>query len=187
MRAHETAHVLDAADDADVRRREELDDTLRVEVCSVLRADDDDGAGNLEHPRQLLLKIGGPGREVDDQVVERAPIGAGDELTERDDERLGYERQRLPFSEQEPDGHQLQAVAFDRRQPHGAATPDVPALERRLALEVDHQRNVRAVEVGVEQADVGTIGTKCEREIQRDRRLADAAFAARNCDRVTCG
>ena len=48
----------------------------------------------------------------------------------------------------------------------------------------EHRRDRRAEHVGVEQADLRAVALQREREVDRDRRLADAALAGRDRDDV---
>ena len=73
MRADERGHVLDRPEHADPAVREELEQSLGVQVRHVLRPDDDDHAVEPEHPDELLLHVAGTRRQVDEEVVELAP------------------------------------------------------------------------------------------------------------------
>ena len=78
-----TGHVLDAAQYADTERMEMLDDAFRVEMCCVLRADDDDCAGQVERARDVILQVRRARRQVDHQEVELAPVRSVHELLQR--------------------------------------------------------------------------------------------------------
>ncbi len=154
----------------------------------VLRADDDDRAVERQQAHQLLLDVGRAGRQVDEQVVELAPVGLVHELAEHELDRHRRERQRLILGDEEADRHELQPVHVDRRQRDRPAEP--PQLQLACALaprQADHQREVGAVEVGVEHADGGAVAGEGEGEIERQRRLADAALAAGDRDDTACG
>src|SRR5205807_954281 len=60
--AHEAGHILDPAEDRKVGRSQEVDELPRVEVRDILRADDDDCAGEPDDAEQLLLEICCSGR-----------------------------------------------------------------------------------------------------------------------------
>ena len=53
-----------------------------------------------------------------------------------------------------------------------------------LALEPEQPRHRRAIEIGIEEAGAQALGGKAEREIDGDRRLADAALARADGDDV---
>ena len=62
--------------------------------------------------------------------------------------------------------------------PWRSSGSDLVVLGRRgLALEAHHHRDVRAGDVGVEQADRGASLGQRDRQVDADRALADAALA----------
>src|SRR5919202_1810186 len=73
MRALDGTHVLDRAEDGGPTIPEQRDELLRVEMGDVLGRDDEDGAGAERQPEEVLLEVGRPGRQVDDEVVEIGP------------------------------------------------------------------------------------------------------------------
>ena len=80
MRTRETAHVLDAAEHADVGRTQEVDELACVEMRDVLWADNDEASVKRDLAEQLLLQVRRSGRQVDEQHVEGAPPDPVDEL-----------------------------------------------------------------------------------------------------------
>ena len=72
---HVQRHVLDDAEDRDADLLEHLQALARVEQRDVLRRGDDHGAGDRDLLREREVDVAGSGRQVDDQVVEVAPVG----------------------------------------------------------------------------------------------------------------
>ncbi len=65
MRALKATHVLDAAQNGDIALTPEIKELPAVEVGYVLGPDNDHTAVEGYHTKQLLLKIRGPRRQVD--------------------------------------------------------------------------------------------------------------------------
>ena len=79
--------------------------------------------------------------------------------------------------EQEPHRHQLEIVLLDR--------DDLVFFRRRRALtRAEHERNARAIDVAIAQADARAGLLECDGEIRGHGRFADAAFAAGDRDHV---
>ncbi len=83
--------------------------------------------------------------------------------------------ERLVSRIQEADRNHLEAVRVDRRN---------MVLTHHLWLLVgaEHERNVRSVNVSIEQSDFMTHLRECERQVDCERSLADAAFAGTDGD-----
>ena len=90
VRTDEAGHVLDAADDAHAASQH-VEHLAAVEVRHVLRADHDQRAAEVDEAEQLLLEIGGAGRQVDHEHVELAPLDVR-ELPQRTVEQLRRHR-----------------------------------------------------------------------------------------------
>ena len=114
------------------------------------------------------------GRHVDDEVVERAPVHVGEELLERAMQHRAAPDDRGLLLEEEPDRHHAEVVG-DRRDDH-------PVEADRTLLDAEHARDRPAVDVGVDEADLVPEVAQREREIDRERRLADAALAGGDGD-----
>ena len=78
--ADEVAHVLDDAEHRHAHLAEHLQPLAGVDQADVLRRRDDDGAGQRGRLRQRQLGVAGAGRQVDDQVIELAPVESGQEM-----------------------------------------------------------------------------------------------------------
>ena len=92
----------------------------------------------------------------------------------RDHHRPAPDHRRLLLDE-EADGHHLQAVALERHQ-------DAAADRLGPSLQAEEPRQRRAVDVGVEDADLEADRLQPQREVDRRRRLADAALAGGDGD-----
>src|SRR5579875_2337059 len=174
--ADEVAHVLDDAQDGRLHFLEHRQALDRVGQGDILRRGDDDRAGERNALHQRQLDVTGSGRQVDDEVVELAPL----DLVQESSDQLGDERaapdKRAAGVEQEDDRHQLDAVGFERH--------DAVLVELRLVRVAHHHWNAGAVDVGIEQTDSGAVLCQRDGDIDGHRRLADAALAAGDRDRV---
>ena len=173
VRADVDAHVLDDADDRDADLLEHLEPLARVDQRDVLRRGDDHRAGHRHLLRERQLDVAGAGRHVDDQVVEVAPVGVLEQLLER----LRHHRP-APHHRRVGVDHESRSTSPARRTPR-MRLERLAVLRLRPARDAEHHRLRRAVDVGVEHADLRAFGGQREREIDRGRRLADAALAAR--------
>jgi hypothetical protein len=77
-------------------------------------------------------------------------------------------------------------VTLDRLVANPGLAPKLPLACALAPREVDHQRNVRSVEVGVEEADGETFACQGKRDMQSDRRLPDAALSTPDGDDESC-
>ena len=118
-----------------------------------------------------------PGRQVDDEVVELAPLDVAQELLDRAADERPAPDDRLALRNEELDRDALHAVPLERRDL-------VVRAGHRLALDAEHHRDVRAGDVGVEQADRRARLGERHGEVDADRALADAALAGRDRDDV---
>ncbi len=172
--AGEARHVLDHAQ----QRLAELLDHLRRPRGHALRGElrrrDEHGLGARQQLPEREPDVAGSRRHVDQQVVERAPVDVGEELLERAMQHRSAPHDRAAVVEEEPDGHDLQVVR-DRRHDH-------LVHDHRPLLDAEHARNRVAVDVGVDDADLEPAGAQRERQVDRQRRLADAALAGRDGD-----
>ena len=169
VRADEVAHVLDDAEHRHVDLAEHRQPLAGVDQRHVLRRRDDHRAGERDALRQRQLRVAGARRQVDDQVVERAPFDVAEELLERlHHHRPAPDHRRVGLHD-EAERHQLHAVLLQRQD----AVADHPRLG-----DAEHHRHRGAVDVGVEQADAMAELRQRQREVGGDGRLADAALAA---------
>ena len=113
-----------------------------------------------------------PGRHVDDERVQLAPVHVGQELLERLVQHRPAPHDRRVVVQEEPDRHQLQ-LAADWRDDH-------PVDQHRLLVNAEHVRDRVAVDVGVEDPRPVSEPLEGRGEVGGERRLADAALAARD-------
>ena len=169
-----TAHVLDDAEQLLARllghHRRAGGHLLR----EWLRRRHDEHLGARKQLAERDRHIAGAGRHVDDDRVELAPVNVREELLERAVEHRPAPHHGSVVVEEVADRDQLQPAA-DRRHDH-LVDDDRPLLDP------EHVRDRVAVDVGVDDADL--LPEPVERccEVDRERRLADAALAARDRD-----
>ena len=118
-----------------------------------------------------------PGGMSTIEVVEIAPVGVLEQLLQRlRHHRAAPDHRRIRI-DQEADRHRLQPVRLERLERLAVGRFGPPG-------DAQHHRLRRAVDVGVEHADLGALGRKRQCEIDGGGRLADAALAARHRDDV---
>ena len=116
-----------------------------------------------------------PGRHVDDEHVEFAPGDFAQHLQQRRLDHRPAPDHRDLLVDEESHRHDLQAVVFHR--------PDHPAFDLlRTAGNLQQPRHRGAIDIGIENADAQTVGLQRQSQIDRGRRLADAALAGSNSD-----
>ena len=71
----------------------------------------------------------------------------------------------LSLAQQEPDRHQLDAVALDRIETNLATAPEVPPPQGDVALQVHHQWDIGAVKIGVQDPDGSALCAKSECQV----------------------
>ena len=172
-------HVLDDADErlADLlhHRGRALGDALR----GGLRRRDDDRLGARHQLPEREPDVARARRHVDDEVVELAPVHVGEELLERAVQHRAAPDDRALLLEEEADRHHAQVVG-DRRDDHAVEAD-------RALLDAEHAGHRPAVDVGVDDADLAAEVAQREREVDRERRLADAALAGGDGDHAGAG
>ena len=143
----------------------------------LLRRRHDDGADDRHGLAEAERDVAGARRHVDDQVVEILPGDLAEELLDRAVQHRSAPDDRRIVVGQEAHRHDLHAVLLGR--------DDLLAVGRRAAcLQAEHDRHVRPVDVAVENADAAAALRQRQREVHRDRRLADAALARADGDDV---
>ena len=173
VRAGERGHVLDDAEDRHAHPLEHRERLGHVAQRDFLRGRDEDGAADRDGLGQRQLGVRGAGRQVDDEVVELTPLDVAQELLDRAPDQRPAPHDGLTLRDEELDRDRLDAVALERR--------DLVIRARLgLALDAHHQRDVRAGDVAVQQADAGARLGEGHGEVDADRALADAALA--RCD-----
>ena len=123
------------------------------------------------------MDVAGSGRQVDDQVVDVAPVGVPQELLERLRHHRAPPDHGSVDVDEKPDRHRLHAVGLERFE-------RLAVLGFGPAGDAKHGRLRGPIDIRVEHAHLRALGGERQREVHRRRRLADAAFAAGNRDDV---
>ena len=172
---HVVAHVLHHPEDRHVDLLEHVDAPGHVEQRDILRGRDDDGAGERHPLRHGELRVAGPGRQVAEQHVERAPLDVAHHLFQRLHDHGPAPDHRGVLGHEEADRHALDPVVR-----HGAQRALAHHLG--LAAQIEHARDRRAVDVAVEQADPDVLCRHGRGDVDGRRGLADAALAGGDGD-----
>ena len=172
-----SAHVLDDPDDRHVHPLEHRERLVDVEQGDFLGRRDEDGPGDRHGLGERQLGVRGPGRQVDDEVVELAPLDVAQELLDRAADERAAPDDGLALGHEELDRDRLHAVPLEG---HDLVRPALAGL----SLEPEHHRDVGAGDVGVEESDGRARPGEGHREVDADRALADTALAGRNGDDV---
>ena len=176
MGTDEAAHVLDDAEDRDLDLLEHPESAEGHADRDLLGRGDDHGAHERRRLREGDLDVPRAGGEIDDQVIQVAPVHLTEELLDHL-RRHGAPPDDGSFApREESHGDELQARLLRR--------PDLsPAhLGRRTAAE--HGGNRRPVDVGVQEADPGPALGQGQRQVDRHRRLPHAPLPAGHGDGV---
>ena len=115
--------------------------SIRLTSCGVVTITAPDNGRGL---RQRQLGVAGAGRQIDDQIIELAPVDVGQELLRGTVHHRPAPDDGLFRRHQKAHRHQLEAVAFERKR-RGVLIDDF--------TDAHHDRHAGAVNVGVEQAD----------------------------------
>ena len=167
-------HVLDHAEQAQAgllrHHGRPRGDLLRER----LRRRHDDHLGARQELAERDRHVPGPGRHVDDDRVELAPVHVGEELLERAMEHRAAPHERRVVVHEVADRDELEPAA-DGRDDH-LVDDDGPLVDP------EHVRDRVAVDVRVDQPDRLPERVEREGEVDGERRLADAALAAGDRD-----
>ncbi len=165
-------HVLDHVDRRHPEFIEHLDPLHHVDEAELLGRGNDHGGGQGDQLTQRELDVAGSGWEVDDKVVELAPVGSGEQLVD-DLGRHGPAhdgRTRFAGVGWNPaERHQFNPLV------HGGANQLVLA-EELDAVRLDHGRHARSVDVGIENADAFAHCREGIGQVDRGGGLAHPAF-----------
>src|SRR3954453_9551370 len=156
----------------------------------ILGADDDDRACQLHRREDVLLQVGRTGRKVHDQVVDVAPTHVSHQLIADERREHRWHRERLRFGQEEAAGHPPYIRDLDWLQldpPEAGIPADVPATQLACLLQAQHQRDVRSVDVCVQQANPATASGQRPRQAEAHRGLPYASFATGNRDELHTG
>ena len=168
-------HVLHDAEDGHVHLLEHRNAFPHDAQRRLLRRGDDDAAIERDDLAEGKLRVASAGRKVHEQIIQVAPRHAGDELLNRLLNHRPAPDDGLIVVQKKADAHQLHAVADGRN--HFFIHADF-----RAALHAHHQRNARAVDVAIEQADFRAEMRERAGEVHRGGGFAHAALAAGHGD-----
>jgi hypothetical protein len=113
-------------------------------------------------------------RASSSETSELAPIHAAQELLDHAVKHGSAPDQRLVPGIQKPHGHQLHAIFFERL---NAFADGVGG-----SIDSHHQRDVGAINIGIEQTDSAAKPGERNREIDGNRGLANASFTGSDGD-----
>ena len=175
----EARHVLDHARDLEVEAARRLGRALSDLLRGRLRRRDDHELRLRQELRERHRDVAGARRQVDQQVVELAPLDVLEELADRLVEHRPAPGDRLVAAlEEELDRHDPDAVVDLERK-------DLPlGRHHRLAVHAHHARDRVAPHVGVERGRAVALRMKRRGQVGRDGRLADPALARADADHV---
>ena len=142
--------------------------------CHGLRGADDDGSRDGQVLEQREVDVGSAGRRVEDEVVQLAPVGVGNELLQRVRGHAAAPQGGCVGVDEEADGEYLHSVFIGRDE----ELPPVALFgEDAFRLQVEHFGNGRAEDVGIEQSDLVAELGQGYRQVGGHGALAHAAFA----------
>ena len=117
-------------------------------------------------------------RHVDEQVVQIAPAGLGQELIQGRGHHRTPPGHGLLLVDEEADRHRLDTVRHQRLEQLAVAGLGTPPHE------AQHPRLARAVDIGVEQPYARALQGERQREVHGHGRLADTALARGDRDQI---
>ena len=177
MRADQAAHVLDDADDRHAHPLEHREGLVDIEQGDLLGRRHQHGSRDRHGLGEGQLRIGGPRRQIDHQIVQFAPFHVPEELLDRAADERTSPDDGLARRHEELDRDRLHAVPLERQ--------DLLVLALSgLAVQAEHDRDVRAGDVGIEKPDCGPVAGQRHGEVDGHGALADTALAGRDGNHV---
>ncbi len=174
--AVEAGHVFDEAEDWDIHGAGHGGGFAGVEEGDFLRGGDDDDtvkAGDELHNAEGF--VAGTGWEIDDEVVECAPIDFREEFTDHAHfERTAPNDRGVRRLEEEFHGDGEDVEGTEDGFESGVAADHAGAFE------AEHLGNVGSGDIGVEYADNVTFPSEGGGEVDGNSGLADTAFTGEN-------
>ena len=179
----EPRHVLDEAEDGhvDLLVAIHVDSLAGVGEGDLLGSGDDDGSGDGEGLQQREMDVAGAWRGVEDEIVELAPVGIGNELLQGAGGHAATPESGRGGGDEEADGEELDTVFLD-----GADEVATILLDGigTLILYIEHLGHGGSEDVGVEQTYLVAETGEGDGEVGRDGALADASLAGTDGDDV---
>jgi len=176
VRALQVAHVFHQSENRHSHLLEHVDGFAGIFERNFGRCGDDYRSGERCGLDQRELNVARARGKIDDQIVELAPINVAEELLDRAVQHGSAPHQRLVAGIHETHRHQFHAVFLDRL--------DTILIRAQRLIHAHHERNVRAIHVCVKEPDAAAEICQRDRQIDRDRGLADAALPRADCDQV---
>ena len=174
----EPGHVLHQAEDRPVDGRilEHVHALFHVREGDRLGRRDDDGAFHRNVIHQGDVDVAGARGQVDEQVVQRAPLDLQDHLLEGAAGHRPAPDERLAGLGEIPDGHPLDPILLDRDEEFLALL--LTGFSFRLQVfRAGHDGHGRPIDIGVGETDPVSQARQRDGEIHRNGGLAHAALA----------
>ena len=162
-----------------------------IHLGQILRCGDEHCASQRQLTHHDLNFFARPGRRIDDDHV-RLPGDVEDQIAQQTrDEPTPRSCQRRAFIDDEADGHHLESPTLVRLAPLArlAYRRQAPVSTRALVARVNAEqvRNVRSVQVTVQDADPKAHRREGQRQVDGYGRFADTAFATQHGQHVALG
>ncbi len=169
------AHVLNDAEDFDIDLVEHFEGLARILQGDVGWGGDDNSAGERHGLHEGDDDVAGAGREVDEEDVEVAPFHLLQKLADDLVKHGAAHDEGLVAGGDESDGDDFDAV--------GEVGLDlVVGEDAGLLRSAHHERDVGAVDVGVDEADAMAELSERDGEVDGEGGFADAALAGSDGD-----
>ena len=127
------------------------------------------------------MDVAGARRGVEDKIIQVAPIRVGNQLLERVRGHAAAPQRGSVGIDKETDGQDAHTVLFGGNE----ELPAVPDFGKdTLRFEVEHLRNGRTEDIGIEEAGPVALGRQCHGQVGRYGALAHTALARTHGDDV---
>src|SRR5258708_35956106 len=175
MRTDKVTHVFDHADDVHLHLAEHLDGLASILQRNIRWRRDHDRAGQRDSLNQRERNVASSGRKINDKIVKLSPLHRSQKLLNDRMQHGTAPNQRLVARVEKTNRDDLEAMRVDGRDL-------VFAHNFGLLVGAQHERDVRPVNIAVEQSYFVAHLTEGDCEIDRERGLADSALAGSDGD-----
>ena len=176
-------HIFYKAQDRhiDLVAGEHCDTLASISKSHFLRSADHYYACDRESLYESEVDVGCARRHINEEVVEFAPVGIGDELTQCVACHTATPKHSAIFVDYETDGEQLDAIFL-----HWYNLVDAVDLfhVELLIFKTKHFRHRRTEDVGIEKTDLVAFCCESDSKVGSDSRFTYATFARRYADDV---